>query len=149
MPENTDNEADLKPMKPEEARAQAAEFLGFPVGIQYDLGDGTTWTLPARSFMPADMRKRYTEHLRHIVEDLDTEEKANPVTGVTTTVAKWPNRIGGELIDEDELLCRALMGDDAYELFIAAGGVPGEVQVHWRVMDIQLQDRSRRDPKFR
>lgn len=149
MPEDSTNAADLKPMKPEEARAQSAEYLGIPVGIPYDIGGGDTWLLPAQAFMPPDMRKRYTEHLQQMVNGLDMESRPNPISGVVTEQPVWPNQIDGVLIDEAELLCRALMGDETYERFVNAGGVPGEIQIHWRVMDLKLQERQRRDPKFR
>jgi hypothetical protein len=81
----------------------------------------------------------------------------------------WPLQFAGELIDEDELLCIALMADDSdergvaareayfedgalpdtYEQFLAADGVPGQVQVHWRVMNLQMEERIKRDPKSR
>ena len=38
---------------------------------------------------------------------------------------------------------------DTYEQFLAADGVPGQVQVHWRVMNLQLEERIKRDPKSR
>lgn len=148
MPDN-----DLKPIKPEEAARQAADFLGVFSGVEFDLGDNDTWTLPNPSYLPPDMRKRYLEHLRHINEDVDTEtiSSENPVTGRTSshTQKKWPLRIDGELIDEDELLCRALMTDEVYERFITAGGVPGQIQLQWRVMNLQMEERMRRDPKSR
>ena len=90
----------------------------------------------------------------------------NPITGKKSAPQTiWPLTYKGELIDEDELLCIALMGDDVkadreayfkdgtlpetYERFLAAGGLPGQVQVHWRMMNLQMEERVKRDPKSR
>lgn len=159
MPES---EVNLPPIKPEEARRQEAEFFGVKAGFDYDLGNGQTWTLPNPSYMPRDMKKRYNEYLRFITEDLDTENKPHPVTGKSTKTTKWPLRKDGALIDEDELLCIALMGSDAvadrdayfkdgtlppvYEKFLNAGGVAGQLQSNWQMMNRQMQERLKQDP---
>lgn len=168
MPKNDDDDQ-LVPIKPEQARALAAEFNGTLTGVDYDLGDGNSWCLPNPRYLPPDMRKRYQEHLRFINEDLDKvkETAEHPVTGkrVTTERIKWPLRFGDELIDEDELMCIALMGTDAkadraayfengalpdtYAQFLKAGGVPGQIQVHWQMMNTQMAERVSRDSKSR
>ena len=151
-------------IKPGAARDQAAEFLGVFAGQDFDLG-GSVWHLPNPNYLPPKMKKRYLEHLRFINKDLDREKVIDPVTGKQRAQTTWPLQFGGELIDEDELLCVALMGDDAkadrdayfkdgtvpvvYEQFLNAGGVPGQVQVHWRVMSLQMEERVKRDPKSR
>lgn len=156
-----DDDKQLPPIKPEEARRQEAEFFGVAAGFDYDLG-GQTWTLPNPSYMPRDMKKRYNEHLRFMTEDLDTENKPHPVTGKSTKTTKWPLAYKGALIDEDELLCIALMGSDAvadrelyfkdgalpplYEKFLNAGGVAGQLQAHWQMMNRQMQERLKQDP---
>lgn len=154
---------------PDAAAAQAADLLGAFNGQDFDLGNGQTWHLPHPNMLPAAMRKRYLEHLRFISKDLDTEDVpvTDPITGRKSkrTQTVWPLAFDGELIDEDELLCIALMGDDVkadreaylkggdlpptYERFLAAGGVPGQVQIHWRVMNLQMEERIKRDSKSR
>lgn len=154
----------LKPAKPEEARAQASELLSVFAGLDFDLG-GQVWHLPNPNYLPPTMKKRYLEHLRFISKELDKEKVTDPVTGKARQQTVWPLTFNGELIDEDELLCIALMGDDAvadreayfkdgtlpdtYSKFLTAGGVPGQVQVHWRVMNLQMEERIKRDPKSR
>lgn len=153
----------LVPLKPEAARAQAAEFLSVLPGQDFDIGDGQTWHLPNPNYLPPDMKKRYLEHLRFMNKDLDKEEIADPITGKKRQQTVWPLTFASELVDEDELLCIALMGDDvkgdraayfengtlpeSYARFLASGGVPGQVQVHWRVMALQMEERVKRDPK--
>lgn len=157
------------PVKPEAARAAAAEFLSVFDGQDFDLGGGQTWHLPNPNYLPPDMKKRYLEHLRFMNKDLDKEAVVNtdPITGKVTSRQQtvWPLTFADELVDEDELLCIALMGDDVkkdraayfedgtlpevYARFLASGGVPGQVQLHWRVMSLQMEERIQRDPKSR
>ena len=162
MPETDER---LVPPKPEAARAQAAEFLSVFDGQDFDLGDGQSWHLPNPNYLPPAMKRRYLEHLRFCNKDLDKETLTDPITGKKRTQTVWPLSFGGVLIDEDELLCIALMGEDViedrkayfadgtlpkvYERFLEAGGVPGQVQVHWRVMNLQMEERLKRDPKSR
>jgi hypothetical protein len=154
---------------PEAASAQAAEFLGVFNGQDFDLGNGQSWHLPHPNLIPQAMKRRYLEHLRFINKDLDTEDVpvTDPITGRKSKRKQtvWPLSYDKVLIDEDELLCIALMGDDAvkdreayfkdgtlpvtYERFLEAGGVPGQVQLHWRVMNLQMEERIKRDPKSR
>lgn len=159
-------EHDLKPIKPEEARAQAAEFLGVFAGQDFDLG-GEAWHLPNPNYLPPGMKRRYLEHLQFMSTGLDKDvAEEHPVTGKKMKPAtKWPLCYKGTLIDEDELLCVALMGTDGakdrdayfedgtlpetYARFLEAGGVPGQVQLHWRVMNLQMEERLKRDPKSR
>ena len=136
------------PIKPELAAAQATEYLGFMGSETYDLGDGATWTLPNPQLMPPDMKTRYLEHLRSMSEDLDTVKQKNPITGEERDIPKYPPRIKGELINDEELLCKALMGDDeTYKKFLKAGGVPGQIGLTWQLMERQLRERMKSDSK--
>lgn len=156
---------DKESNSPEAAIAQAAEFLGVFNGQDLDLGGGQVWHLPNPNLIPPAMKRRYLEHLRFINKDLDKEKVSDPITGKLRQQTVWPLAYKGELVDEDELLCIALMGEDVeadraayfkdgttpdtYTRFIAAGGVPGQVQMHWRVMNLQMEERVKRDPKSR
>ena len=152
-------------ISPEKAREQAAEFLGVFAGQDFDL-DGKKWHLPNPNYLPPDMKRRYLEYLRFVNKDLDKEKVADPITGKQREQTVWPLTYNNALIDEDELLCIALMGtgdgkDDraayfkdgtlpeTYQQFLKAGGVPGQIQVAWRVMNIQMEERVKRDPKSR
>lgn len=163
----SDDELTLKPMKPEEAARQAAEYLSVFSGIDFDLGDGASWHLPNPNYLPRDMKRRYQEYLRFTAKDLDKESVTHPVTGKKVQQGVWPLAFKGKLIDEDELFCIALMSESddgvaereayfadgtlppTYEKFLNAGGVAGQVQVHWRVMNLQMEERIKRDPKSR
>lgn len=135
------------PIKPKEARDQATEYLGFMGSITYDLGDGDTFELPNPQLMPPDMESRYNEHLRSMADDLDSVKQKNPITGEERDVPKYPLAIGGKLINDKELLCIALMGEDTYKKFLAAGGVPGQIQTAWQMMERQLRERMKSDSK--
>lgn len=167
------DDAKNHPIRPRESREQATDYLGFMASVVYDLGESRTWELPNPSFMDPEMKARYLEHLRFMAEDLDTVERTDPVTKDTTHVQRYPLRYNGKLINDEELLCVALMGGDddyekyietgsqskgkwlrgalpdTYERFLAAGGVPGQVNTAWQVMQRQLQERLQRDSKSR
>jgi hypothetical protein len=135
------------PIRPAQASAQASEFLGFMGSVIYDLGDGDTFELPNPSLMPPDMKARYTEHLRCMAEDLDTKDQTNPITGEVTAVQQWPLRKDGKLINDEELLCVALMGEKTYRKFLKAGGVPGQINTAWQMMRRQFEERLKLDSK--
>ena len=160
---------DQESNSPEAAIAQAAEFLGVFNGQDFTLGGGQAWHLPNPHLIPPAMKRRYFEHLRFMNKDLDKEKvkDQDPITGRQRQREQtvWPLTYKGALIDEDELLCIALMGEnavadreayfkdgttpDTYTRFIEAGGIPGQVQIHWRVMNLQMEERLKRDPKSR
>ena len=106
-----DNET-TGPLSPEAARAQATEFLSVFAGVDFDLGGGRVWHLPNPNYLPPDMQKRHLEHLRFMNKDLQKETVTDPVTGKKREQTIWPLQFENELIDENELLCIALMGDD-------------------------------------
>lgn len=159
MPES--DEDNSRPLNLEAAREQEAEFFGTKAGVDYDLGGGEKWTLPNPSFMPRDMSRRHREHLRFLTNDLETVGKVNHLTGKKTPA--FPLSYKGELIDEDDLLCIALMGTDAkadrdayfkdgtlpetYQKFLNAGGLPGQIQSRWQMLNRQMQERLMQDPK--
>lgn len=151
------------PIRPQEASAQATEYLGFLGSVVYDLGGGESWELPSPSLMPPDMKMRYLEHLRFMSEDLDTKPRENPVTKEIDQIQVYPLRYKKKLVNDEELLCVALMGGDedyarylkdrtlpsVYAKFLAAGGRPGQVGTAWQMMGRQMQERAQRDPKSR
>lgn len=152
-------------LTPEAARDQASEFLSVFAGVDLDLGGGRTWHLPNPNYLPRDMKKRHLELLRFVNKDLDKEKITDPITGKQRQQTVWPLQYKGALVDEDELLCIALMGTDAvadrdayfkdgtlpeaYQQFLDAGFVAGQIQVQWRVMSQQMEERVKRDPKSR
>lgn len=143
----SDNDESNHPIKPKEAREQATEYLGFMGSIIYDLGDNETFELPNPQLMDPDMKARYLEHVRSMSEDLETVEQKNPITGEIRDIPKYPPRIEGKLVNDEELLCIALMGEDTYKKFLKAGGVPGQINTAWQMMERQLRERMKSDSK--
>lgn len=138
--------ADRNPIKPAEAAAQAAEYLGVMAGVTFDL-DGELWELRNPAFLSVEQRERYKRHQK-FMKTLDKEAVPHPIIeGKSVEQFVYPYEKDGNLIDEDVLLCQALMGEDIYKKFIAAGGAPGQVQVHWNVMSRQLAKRMAEDSK--
>lgn len=135
------------PVKPEEAAAHAAQYLGVMRGVRFTLGDNDEWELPNPAFLKPDQRARYKEHQKYM-KSMDKESVPHPIIeGKMVEQYIYPYEKDGEIVDEDELLCKALMGDDVYKKFIDAGGAPGQIQVHWNVMNRQLARRMAEDSK--
>lgn len=135
------------PKDPKAAREQAADYLGFLAGVPFNLGDGETWELPNPAFMDPEQSKRYRDYQREI-KTLDTETVDHPlIEGKTVERTIYPYLKGGEDYDADEHLCIALMGEDIYAKFLKAGGVPGQIDTHWKVMQRQLEERIKNDSK--
>lgn len=142
-----DEQHDEYPIDPKKAREQAAEYLGFMAGVPFNIGDGKVWELPNPAFLDPEQRKRFREHQR-FMQTVDTEEVPHPIiAGEMITQPKYPYTVKGEDIDDAERMCIALMGPDIYEQFLKAGGVPGQIDVHWNVMRKQLEERNKIDSK--
>ncbi|MEC4836881.1 hypothetical protein R2362_20310 [Mycobacteroides chelonae] len=138
---------DANPINPEQAAAHAAEYLGTMKGVCFDLGKGEKWELPNPAFMKPDQRARYKAHQKYM-KTMDKETVPHPIIdGKMVDQFIYPYEQDGEIVDEDELLCKALMGDEIYKKFIDAGGAPGQIQVHWNVMNRQLARRMASDSK--
>lgn len=155
------------PVTPKAAIEQAAESLGVLAGVDLDLGGGRTWRLPNPALIPRDMKRRHRELQRFLTYELDKKKVKHPVTGKLVEQTEWPWKYDGVEIDEDELLCIALMSQsdkgieereayfkdgtlpDTYQQFLDADGVAGLVQFQWTAMNQQMEDRAKRDPKSR
>lgn len=151
MPDNQNDEStdSTHPVDPKKAREQAADYLGFMAGVPFNLDGGGTWELPNPAFLDTEQRKRYRDYQR-TMKELDKETVDHPfIDGKTVEQTIYPYLKGGKDFDADEQLCIALMGLDTYEKFIKAGGVPGQIDVHWKMMQKQLEERLKSDSKSR
>jgi hypothetical protein len=156
MSENDENNDNvnallLRPTKPEEAREQAAECLGFIRGRLFDLGDGKTWELPNPSLLDDEQQERYNAYLFE-VDQLDRYPDQTDDSGRVISrgdVMDPPRKDGALLAPNDIRLAKALMGDDTYELFIKADGRSSQIRVHWSEMNRRMMDRLRDDSKSR
>jgi hypothetical protein len=135
------------PINPKAAREQAADFLGFMAGLPFQLGEGRMWELPNPAFLDPEQRTRYREYQR-TMKTLDKEQAPHPfIDDKTIEQTIYPYLKDGKDFDADEQLCIALMGEQIYAQFITAGGVPGQIDVHWNVMRRQLEERAKGDSK--
>jgi hypothetical protein len=154
MSENDDNEDSvndllLRPTKPDEAREQAAECLGFVRGRMFDLGDGKTWELPNPSLLDDEQQQRYNEYLfevQNLERYPDQKDEAGNVTQ-RGEVMDPPRKDGKLLPPNDIRLAKALMGEETYAQFIKAGGRSSQIRVHWSEMNRRMIDRLRDDSK--
>ena len=133
-------------------REQAAEYLGFKPYVDLDIGDGEVFTLYYRDLLPPDQYLAMQEHERFMREDLDTETVPDDIVdGRTLTRPKSPPRVNGELIYPEAHQAKLIMSCDprpnVYERFIAAGGVPGQIQMFWTECVLRMKDRAVKDSK--
>jgi hypothetical protein len=157
MPENDEapendsalNDLLMRPTRPEEAREQAAECLGFIRGRTFDLGDGQTWELPNPSLLDDEQQPRYNEYLFEI-QNLDRypDDKDDDGNVIRRGDIMDPPQKDGELLEPNDIrLAKALMGDDIYAKFIKAGGRSSQLRVHWSEMNRRMMNRLRDDSK--
>lgn len=138
-----------RPLKPREAREQAADYLGFMNGIVFDLGNGETWELPNPSLLDDDQRPRYDAFLLE-QEGLDRHpDKVDSDGNVLEEGAVMvPQRKAGVLVEHEDIrLAKALMGSKMYAKFKAGDGRSSQLAVHWWQMNKAMADRVKTDPK--
>jgi hypothetical protein len=143
-----------KLLSAKDAREQAAEFLGFMASVTIDVG-GKPFEIPNPSLLSPDQQDRYDE-LEFETEKLDrhpdpVNEDGTPKVGNDGHPLKGavmiPHRVNGVRVENYETrLAKALFGED-YEAFIAAGGYPSQVGVHWAEMRRALEEREKSDAK--
>lgn len=156
MPENSSAADDLEafqqlyPLKPRDAIEQAAEFLGFMSGIPIDIGNGETWVVPNPSLLDDDQEDRYNEALNEIRkedEQLDRHPLIDGEDGPKGAIIE-PAQIDGVLVPNRNVrIAKALMGDDTYAKFKAAGGKASQITIHWQQMGKFMRERAARDSK--
>lgn len=145
-----------KLLSAKDAREQAAEQLGFMAGVFIDLGDGEPFEIPNPSLLDPDQQDRYDQLLMDL-EGLDrhpdpVEKDGSPKLGADGVPLKGsimlPHRKDGVRVENYETrLAKALFGDDDYKRFIAAGGRPSQIGVHWSEMRKVMADREAADKK--
>ena len=137
----------------EEAREQAAEYLGFVVSERITTPKGEVFEIPNPSLLDDDQQARY-DQLRVDTETWDrhpgTPEVLNEDGTVKTPARpgalKDPERKDGELVHYNVQLAKAIFGD-RYEAFKAAGGRASDLELHWSRMRKALADRRAVDSK--
>jgi hypothetical protein len=129
-----------------EARAQAAEYLGFVAGETITVGT-RIFEIPNPSLLDepqqdavdaldVDMDENWDRH-----PDV-TDDKGNVQRGPL----KVPHRKDGQPVNYNRELAKALFGDQ-YDAFIADGGRPNDVALIWSRMNREMSERRAKDTK--
>src|ERR1700748_2295901 len=141
MPENRHNSF-------EDARDQAAEYLGFVAGERITTRTGEVFEIPSASLLDDDQQTRY-DQLQLEAESWDRHDDVLDDDGKVKVRGALlePNRNGGELVENYNIqLAKAIFGD-RYEAFKAAGGRASDVAVTGWKMNRQLAERRAADSK--
>jgi hypothetical protein len=130
----------------DEARAQAAEFLGFIASERIVTKDGV-FEIPNPSLLDDDQQSR-VDALDLETESWDRHDDILDEAGKVTVrgALKVPNRKGGKLVSYNVGLAKAIFGD-RYEAFKTAGGHSGDVNLIWSKMNRALAQRRAEDSK--
>jgi hypothetical protein len=143
----------LYPVKPKDAIEQTAQYLGFMTGIEFDIGGGQTWTLPNPSLLDDEQEDRYNQELVDMELEAEQYDRAPDVLDddgkfVRKGEILTPERIEGKVVpNRDVRIAKALMGEDVYVKFKAAGGKASQLTLHWNQMGKFMRDRAAKDSK--
>lgn len=131
----------------EDARQQAAQYLGFVTSFRIEAG-GLTFEIPNPSLLDEeqqdavdaldiDMDENWDRH-----PDVLNEDGSVRVRGPL----KVPHRKNGKPVNYNRELARAVFGDE-YDAFKNAGGRPNDVGLIWTQMNRELAERRVVDSK--
>jgi len=136
----------------EEAREQAAEYLGFVVSERITI-NGEVFEIPNPSLLDDDQQARY-DQLRIDSESWDRHPDVPEVLNEDGTVKtpsrpgalKLPERKDGVPVCYNVLLAKAIFGD-RYGAFKAGRGRSSDLELHWSKMNKFLAERRAADSK--
>lgn len=149
---------------PKDARDQAAEFLGFAASETIELSNGDSVEIPNPGLLDDDQQERYDAlqfELESCDYDDDIEIPERTVTHADGRVEilqpartvkgglKDPLRKNGQLLSPgyNQRLALAILGEEGYAKFKAAGGRAADVSLMWRKMKKQWDERQDADSK--
>lgn len=134
----------------QQAMEQNAEFFGFDLCDEIEIGGGETVKIMYRDLLDIDTKARvdqvyrdYAACDRMSIEAVDGDGKKTTIEGGY----KEPREKGGAPFDLDEQVSIALWGEDAYKRYTAAGGPPGLTLMVWTRMQRQINKRVVQDSK--
>lgn len=136
------------PQSFEEARAQAAEYLGILASEKWIAASGAVFEIPNPSMLDDDQQARVDQL------NLDTEtwdrhpDTLGPDGTVTARGALMvPHRRNGMLVEHyDVQQAKAVLGE-RYQAFRDAGGRASDITLIWWKMNRRLADRQAADSK--
>jgi hypothetical protein len=137
------------PVSPEEAREQAAEYLGMLASVKIQIEGGKIFEVPNPSLLDNDQQQRYDE-LQFSLEDLDRWPDVKDAEGnvIRRGEPLEPHRKGKKLVESYNVrLAKVLFGDEGYKQFWAGGGRANDIAVIWFQMQKKLTEAAKQDPK--
>jgi hypothetical protein len=140
------------PVSPQEARDQAAEYLGMlaSVTIEVKAGNGTeVFEVPNPSLLDDEQQQRYDE-LQLSLEDLarwpDTKNAEGQVIRRGEPIEPHRGK-DGKLVEHYNIRLAKVLFGDRYERFRAGGGRGNDVATIWFQMQKKLTEQNKKDPK--
>lgn len=156
-------------VSPAEARAQAAEYLGFAESTEIVLDSGEVFEIPNPGLMDDDQQERF-EELQAELDTFDHEEVEVPVVEYTVetrtdgttysepkvvghkkerTLLTNPHRKNGKPVKPpyNVRLAIALWGKEGYERYKAGGGRANQIALEWTRMNREFMAKVQSDPK--
>jgi hypothetical protein len=156
-------------VSPAEARAQAAEYLGFTASTEIVLDSGEVFEIPNPGLLDDDQQERF-EELQAELDSFDHDEVDVPVIEYTVetrsdgttysepkvvgqkkerTLLTNPHRKGGKPVKPpyNVRLAIALWGKEGYERYKAGGGISNQIALEWTRMNREFMAKVSQDPK--
>jgi hypothetical protein len=137
-------------LSPEDAREQAANYLGMLASVRIEVKGGEVFEVPNPSLLDDDQQQRYDE-LQFALEALERWPDTKDADGnvIRRGEPLEPHRTkDGKLVEHYNIrLAKAIFGDDRYAKFKAGGGRANDVAVIWFQMQKKLSEQARTDPK--
>lgn len=136
-------------LSPEEAREQAADYLGMLASVKIEVKGGEVFEVPNPSLLDDDQQDAYDE-LQISLEALerwpDTKNDAGEVIRRGEPLEPHRTKDGTRVEHYNVRLAKALFGE-RYEKFKAGGGRANDVAVIWFQMQKKLTEQAKTDPK--
>lgn len=132
----------------EQAREQAAEYLGFLASEYIRTERGDVFEIPSPNMLDDEQQARM-DALALEVESWDRHPDVLNEDGSVRTrgALKEPNRKKDKLVENYNIQRAKAVFGDRYEQFKAAGGRASDVATIWWKMNKMVADRVMRDPK--
>lgn len=136
-------------LSPEDARAQAADYLGMLASVEIEVKGGKVFEVPNPSLLDDEQQGRY-DALQFSLEALDRWPDVKDADGnvIRRGEPLEPHRTKeGELVEHYNIrLARVLFGDE-YDQFRDGGGRGNDVATIWFQMQKKLSEQAKTDPK--
>jgi hypothetical protein len=140
--------SDNQPKTFEQARQQAAEYIGFIASEFIKTERGDVFEVPSPNMLDDEQQSRMDQLALEVESWERGPDKLNE-DGSDRTKGELlePNRKNGELVENYNIQRAKAIFGDRYEQFKAAGGRASDVAVIWWKMNKMVADRRAADSK--